>query len=182
MKAKYFVFGVVVGIVATLVALAVILTVVGTNPVSEGTTPPSAPAGDIVVSVSESYMNTLVTDIARSVAPVVQHVTVDIRPNGRMDMNIEARVIILGAETDVQVKLLGLIELDDGRLSFSVQRVNFAGIRIPWDLLPWSLRSAIEAMQASQNERMTKVLEISGFVPVSVTTDEATVSVALRAR
>jgi len=182
MKAKYFVFGVVAGIVATLVTLAIILTVVGTNPVPEGTPPPSAPAGDIVVSVSEGYMNALVTDIARSVAPVVQHVTVDIRPNGRMDMNIKARVIILGAETDVQVKLLGLIELDDGRLSFSMQRVSFAGIRIPWDLVPWSLRSAIEAMQASQNERMTKVLEISGFVPVSVTTDEATVSVALRAR
>lgn len=181
MKARYFVLGALAGVIGAMVAGAVILAVVVTRPAPEPATSPSHPSGDIVVSVGEDYISTVATSLARSEEPAIQHVLVDVRPEGRVDMTVAARVTILGVQTGVNVELTTLTQVDDGHLRFSVQNIGVAGIGIPLDILPESLRSAMESMETDANDEANSMLAESGFVPVSVTTDESSVTVALRA-
>jgi uncharacterized protein YpmS len=181
MKAKYVVLGALAGAMVTMAALAVILAIVIMRPAPEAAEPPSDPSGDVVVSVGEDLISAVATDLARSEEPSIQRVLVDVRPAGRVDMTVAARVSILGVQTNVNVELITLAHVDDGRLRFSVQNIGVAGIGIPLDVLPGSLRSAIETMETDANQQANTLLAESGFVPASVTTDESSVTVALRA-
>lgn len=182
MKAKYFVLGALAGVIGSVAAGAVILAIVITRPAPEAAIQPSHASGDVVVSVGEDYINTVATSLARSEEPAIQRVLADIRPEGRVDITVVARVTILGVQTGVNVELIALTSVSDGRLRFSVQKIGVPGAGIPLDLLPESLRSAIETMEADANDQANSMLAESGFVPASVTADDSSITVALRAQ
>ena len=181
MKARYFVLGALVGVVGTIVAVAVIMALTITRPLPPVTTPPSASSSDVVVSVDESYLSTAATDLARSEEPAIRRVVADVRPGGRVDMTVVARVTILGVETDVNVTLISWVQVKDGRFQFSLEKIGLGGIGIPLEMLPGSLRAAIQAMEVDANETANSMLAESGLLPASVTTDDSGITVALRA-
>ena len=181
MKARYLVLGALAGVVGTLVAVAVIMVLTIMRPLPEVATPLSASSSDVVVSTGENYLSTAATDLARSEEPSIQRVVVDVRPEGRVDMTVVARVTILGVETEVNVTLISLVQVKDGRLKFSLERIGLGGFGIPMEMLPGSLRVAIKAMEVDANETANSMLAESGLVPASATTDDSSVTVALRA-
>jgi hypothetical protein len=181
MKARYFVLGALAGVIGTMAVVGVILAIVITRPAPEAAIPPSHPSGDVVVSVGEDYISVAATSLARSEEPAIQRVLVDVRPEGRVDMTVAARVTILGVQTGVNVELITLTDVADGRLRFSVQEIGVPGAGIPLDLVPESLRSAIETMETAANDQANSMLAESGFVPVGVMTDDSGGTVALRA-
>jgi uncharacterized protein YpmS len=181
MKARYLVLGALAGVVGTTLAVAVIMVLTIMGPLPEVATPLSASSSDVVVSTGENYLSTAATDLARSEEPSIERVVVDVRPEGRVDMTVVAGVTILGVETDVNVTLISLVQAKDGRLQFSLEKIGLGGIGIPLELLPGSLRAAIKAMEADANETANSMLAESGLVPASATTDDSSITVALRA-
>ena len=127
MKAKYIVLGALAGVILTMVAVAVILAIVITRPAPEPAVPPSHPSGDVVVTVGEDFISAVATDLARSEEPAIQRVLVDVRPEGWVDITVAARVTVLGVETGVNVELITLTDVADGRLRFSMQKIGVAG-------------------------------------------------------
>jgi hypothetical protein len=182
MKAKQFVFGVVSGMLLAAVCVAVVVIFLATQPPSEPEPPLSSPAGDIVVKVAESYLSTLATEMVRSEEQSIEDVAVDLHPDGRLDVFITARVRILNASVGLRLKMLSAVAVEEERLQFSLYNVSFVGLSIPMELLPASLRATIEGMEADWNWRINSALVSYGFVPASVSTDESSITVGLRAQ
>jgi uncharacterized protein YpmS len=182
MKARYFVLGALTGIAATAAALVVIAAVLITRPVPDVATPPSPASGDLILTVGEDYLSTLATNLARSEERRIQRVVVDVHPEARVDMTVAARLTVLGRQTDVEVKLATLMQVDGERLALSVPKVSLAGIEIPLDRLPESVRSVVRSVEATVNQELSSTLGKNGFVPASVTTDDSSISIILQTR
>jgi len=182
MGTKRFLLGVLCGVIATAVLAALAIVVLVSRPVAQLPKAAAAPAGDIAVSVQEGYLGTLATQLAREQEPMIQQVAVDVRPEARVDMTLGIQVTILGQELDLQVQLVNTVRVDDARLRFDVQKVEFAGLDIPLDLLPQSLRTTLEATVADVNARVNQMLEGTGLEPLGVTTDDSSLTISLRAQ
>ena len=180
MSFKSFVLGLFTGVVLTILAAAVIAVLVLSSPAPEAPEPPSPLAGDVVVSVSEDYLSTLATSFARAEGPIIQSVAVDVRPQRQVDMILTAQVTVLGRGIDVQAKVISLAQVRAGRLELSVQKVSLIRVEIPLDVLPESLRAAIESMESDVNETVNSILPREGLAPVAVSSDDSSITVALR--
>ena len=182
MKARYFVLGLLAGIVATILVVVAFMALMAMRPVSLVTTTGSGSSGDVVISISEEYLATVATSLAREEEPMVRQVAVDVQPQGRVDMVVTTQVSILGMRTDINVQLLSLVQVADTRIEFSVERIGVAGFGIPVEALPASLRSAFTKMEKAANQESNRVLSQAGLVPASLISDESGLTVALRAR
>jgi hypothetical protein len=181
MAAKQFLLGVLSGIVLTLVGVAIVVAFVATRPLPEVEPPPPMTSGDVVVSVTEDYLSTLATAMARSEEESIQHVSVDVRPQGQLDMLVTAQVSVLNTSVGLTIKLQGSVAVKEQRLRMSLLNVSFVGLAIPLEMLPASLRSTIESMEADWNWTMNNALLEYGFVPVHIQTDESSIAVGMRA-
>jgi hypothetical protein len=182
MKLKYFVWGVLAGVVASAVVLAVAFAVLVTRPVPKLPQPASRLTGDLTVSVQESYLGPIATKLAREQEPMIQTVVVDVQPGARVDMILGLQVKILGQALDLQTRLSNAVQVDGARLRFDLQQIRFVGLDIPLDLLPQSLRTTLETTVADVNDQANRMLTENGLVPLSVTTDDSSITVSLRAQ
>ena len=182
MGAKYFLSGLVCGVIAAAVLAAVAVFALVSRPVPELPEAGPAPTGDIAVSVQERYLGTLATELVREQEPMIRQVAVDIQPDARVDMTLGLQVSVLGKALDLQVQLINTVRVDDARLRFDVQKIEFAGLDIPLDLLPKSLRTTLETTVADVNDRANRMLEEGGLVPVGVTTDSSSITISLQTR
>ena len=182
MGAKHFLLGLLFGVIASVVLAAVVLFILASRPVPELPEAKPAPAGDITVSVQEGYLGTLVAARVREQEPMIQQVAVDVQPDARVDIIIGLQVTILGKALDLQVQLINTVRVEDARLHFDVQKIEFAGLNIPLDLLPQSLRKTLETTVADVNDNANRMLEENGLVPLGVTTDSSSIAVSLRVK
>lgn len=183
MRARQFLFGVFTGIVLTVLGAAIVLAMFATRPLPRPTQPtePSA-TGDLVVSVKEGYLSALATEWARSEEESVQSIVVDVLPGGRVDTILTVRVRVLNMNVGLQMKLASSVEVDQGRLRFSLLNLSFVGMNVPLELLPASLGSRIENMEVEMNQIMNSSLLEYGLVPVAVITDQSSITVELGAQ
>ena len=182
MSVKYFILGVIVGVVGSAVVLAAALAVLGTRPLPAQPQPASPPTGDVTLSIQEGYLGRVATELAREQEPMIQTVVVDVQPGGRVDMTLGLQLTVLGRTLDLQARLVSAVRVADARLWFDLQKIEFAGIDIPLDLLPQSLRTTMETTVADANAQANRMLVDTGLVPLGVTTDDASIAVSLRAR
>jgi hypothetical protein len=181
MRGKRFVLGILTGVALTLLVGAILAAIVLTRPVPDVSVPPSQMTGDIVISLSEGYLDDLATSLARRQEPSIQRVVVDVRPDGRLDITLLAQVNIVGIRLGVQIKPVAVLQAEDGRLRFAVQRISLVGPGISMDMLPGSMREAVSAMESMVNGDANGILTEAGLVPVSVVTGETTLTIGLRA-
>ena len=181
MKVKYFLLGVLGGVIASAVVLVAAVAVLVGRSVPELPKAAPAPAGDIAVTVQEGYLGRLATELARKQEPMIQQVVVDVQPGARVDMTLGLKVTVLGQTLDLQVRLINAVRVEDAHLRFDVQKIEFAGLNIPLDLLPQSLRTTLETTVANVNERANRMLSESGLVPLGVSTDSSSITISLRA-
>jgi hypothetical protein len=182
MSAKSFLLGLLAGIVLAVMAVAIVAVSLMRRPVAGPAKPTPAKDGDIVVSVGESYLSTVATEMARERDESIQSVSVDVQPDGRLDMIVAARVRVVGLETTLQIKLISALQVADQALLFSVQKIQVVGINIPLDALPESLRSAIAEVEVEANQQTKDLLRQNGLVPLGVSSDAARLTVALQAK
>jgi hypothetical protein len=182
MKAKYFILGMLAGVVASAVVLAVAVAWLASRPVRQPAQAASSPAGDITVSIQEGYLAKMATKMAQEREPMIQGVAVDIQPGARVDMAVGLQVTMLGMAMDLQAQLVTTARVADGRLLFELQNIGIAGLDIPLDMLPQSMRTQLDTMLADVNDQANQMLVEAGLVPLSVTTDNLSISVSLRAR
>ena len=181
MRVKYCILGVLVGVIASAVVLAVAIAMLASRPVPELPQEASVPTGDITVSVQEGYLGKLATQLAREQEPMIQTVVVDVQPGARVDMILGLKVTVLGQTLDLQARLINAVRVDDARLRFELQKIEFAGLDIPLDLLPQSLRATLVTTVADVNDRANRMLTENGLVPLGVTTDDSSIAISLRA-
>jgi len=181
MSAKSFLSGLLAGSFLALIAVAIVALTWMRKPV---VVPKPTPAqdGDITVSVGESYLSTVVTEMARERDESIQSVAVDVQPDGRLDMVVAARVRVLALETTLQIKLVCALQVADQALLFSVQTLQVVGINIPLDVLPESLRSAITDIEVEANRQAKDLLRDNKLVPLSVSSDATRLTVSLQAK
>jgi hypothetical protein len=182
MAAKQFLLGFVAGVILALVGVAIVVAFVVTRPPPEVEPPPPGPSGDVVVSVTEAYLSTLATAMARSEEESIQHVSVDVRPQGRMEMLLTAQVRVLSTSVGLTIKLQGSVAVEEQRLRLSLTNVDFIGLAIPLDMLPASLREMIEDMETDWNLTINRILLENGFVPVQLHTDDSSIALGMRVR
>ena len=182
MKAKYFTLGALVGFVGALLAGAIVMILVSTQPLPEIAQPPPQSSADVVGTIREEYLSSVVADLARSEEEAIQNAVVDVQSGGRVDMTAVARVTILGMQIDVPLSVVTSIAVVGDRLEFTVHKIGIPGIGIPLDVLPASLRSAIERMETDANEQANELLYDNDLVPVSVTTDDTSITISLQRR
>ena len=182
MKASSFLTGTVVGVICTALIVTLIGGLLATRPLPDVAEPPAGGAGDVVVSVGEHYLSKLATEMAAAELEDIRQVVVDVRPAGRVDMTVRARVVILGMEMDLNITMLSSLAVTGDDLAFTVHRIGVAGLNIPIDLLPQSLRAALGRMEAMANEEANALLEENDLVPVSVASDDATLTVTVQSR
>jgi hypothetical protein len=182
MAAKQFLLGWLSGIALTLVGVAIAVAFVATRPLPEVEPPSPDASGDVVISVKEDYLSTLTTAVARSDEESIQHVSVDVHPQGALDMLVTAQVSVLNRPVGLTIKLQGSLTVEEQRLRLSLSNVSFVGLDIPLELLPASLRAAIENMEADWNWTINNALLEYGFVPVHVHTDESSITMGMRAQ
>ncbi len=183
MRPRQFLFGVFTGVVLTLLGGAIVLAIFATRPLP-GPTQPAEPgaSGDLVVTVKEGYLSALATEWARSEDETIQAIAVDVLTGGRVDTILTVRVRVLNMNVGLQMKLASSVEVDEGRLRFSLLNLSFVGMRVPLELLPPSLRARIENMEAEMNQRMDNSLTEYGLVPVRVSTDQDSITVEMGAQ
>lgn len=182
MNAKSFLLGVLAGVMATTLVVLLGIAALGGRPLSQLVPGALAPTGDITVSVKEVYLGRLATQLAREQEPMIHSVAVDVQPGGRVDMTVGLNVTLLNQTLNLQARLINMMRVDDARLRFDLQRIEFAGLDIPSDLLPGSLRATLEAMMADVNDRANRMLASSGLVPLGVTTDGSSIAISLQAQ
>lgn len=182
MRLRYFLLGAVGGVIATAVVVALGMVVFASRPLPESPQTAANSAADVTVSLQEGYLGELATELARERDPMLQTVVADVQPGGRVNMTLRLGVTILGQTLDLQARLINTVRVDDARLRFDVQTIDFAGLDIPLQLLPQSLRTMLETMVSDVNDRANRMLTPSGLVPVAVTTDDSGIAISLRAR
>jgi hypothetical protein len=180
MSTRGFVLGAVTGVIATALVVALIGMLLAVRPLPDVVEPSPGGAGDVVVSVREGYLSTLATEMALAEEEHIQQVLVDVRPAGRVDMTVRARVVILGLEMDVNVSMVSSLAVVEDELAFTVHRIGVAGLNIPLDLLPQSLRAALQRMEAMANQEANALLGENDLLPVSVASDESTITITVR--
>jgi hypothetical protein len=181
-KAKPFLAGILVGVVCTALVAVLVGARLATRPLPDVVEPPPGGAGDVVVSVREEYLSTLATEMVRAELEDIRQVAVDVRPSGRVDMTVRARVVILGLEMDLNITMMSSLAVVGDEFAFTVHRIGVAGLNIPLDLLPQSLRAALGRMEAMANEEVDALLEENDLVPVSVGSDDATLTITVQSR
>jgi hypothetical protein len=182
MRAKHFLLGTLTGVIATAVAVVLIVVLLAMQPLPDVVEPPPGEAGDVVVSVREEYLSKLGTEMARSELEDIRQVLVDVRPAGRVDMTVRARVVILGLEMEINVTMVSSLAVVGDELAFTVHRIGVAGLNIPLDLLPESLRAALRRMEAMANQEANALLKENDLIPVSVASDDTTITITVRSR
>jgi hypothetical protein len=182
MKAKYFILGMLAGVAASAVVLVLAVAWLGSRPVRQPAQAASSPTGDITVLIQEGYLARMATKLAQEREPMIQSVAVDVQPKARVEMTLGLQVTILGRTLDLQAQLVTAVRVADARLLFDLQNIGFAGIDIPLDLLPQSLRTTLETTVADVNDQANRMLADNGLVPLGVTTDDSSIIVSLRAR
>lgn len=180
MGVRYLFLGVLLGVLASAVAVAAGVALLARRPLPELPAPSPGPVGDIAIVVQEGYLGKLATELAHEQEPMIQQVVVDVQPEGRVDMILAVQITVLGRALDLQVRLITAVRVDDAHLRFDVQKIEFAGLNIPLDLLPESLRTTLETTVVDVNERANRMLGDSGLVPVGVSTDASSITVSLR--
>lgn len=182
MRGRDFFLGIIVGIVCTALVVVLIGALLAARPLPEVVEPAPGEAGDVVVSVREEYLSKLATEMARGELEDIRQVVVDVRPAGRVDMTVRARVVILGLEMDLNITMVSSLAVLGDEFAFTVQRIGVAGLNIPLDLLPQSLRSALGRMEAMANQEANALLEENDLLPVSIASDDATLTMTVQAR
>jgi hypothetical protein len=172
----------VVGVIGTALVVALVIAALAMQPLPDFKEPPPGDGGDVVISVGEDFLSTLATGMARQQEEAIQQVVVDVRPAGRVDMIIRARVAILGLETDLNITMVSTLAVADDELVFTVHRIGVAGLNIPLDLLPASLRAVLSNMEAMVNQEANTLLRDNDLLPVSVTSDDTTLTIAVKSR
>lgn len=182
MRLKYFLLGLLGGVIVSAVVSVAAVVLLVSRPVPELPKAASASSGDITVSVQEGYLSRIATELAREQEPMIQQVVVDVQPGARVDMTLGVQVTVLGKTLDLQVRLINAVRVADGHLGFDVQKIEFAGLNLPLDLLPQSLRATLETTVADVNDQANRMLEETGLVPLDVTTDGSNITISLRAQ
>jgi hypothetical protein len=179
---KYFILGVLGGVVASAVVLVAAIAVLVSRPVRGLPQAAPAPTGDVTLSVRESYLGTVATELAREQEPMIQTVVVDVQPGARVDMTLGLQLTVLGQTLDLQARLINAVQVEEARLRFDLQKIEFAGIDMPLDLLAQSLSATLQATIADVNDRANRMLAENGLLPLGVTTDDSSITVSLRAQ
>ena len=182
MKSGRFILGVLAGVLLSAVVFVVAVVLLSTRPVAKQPQQVSASAGDITISVQEGYLGQLITGLAREKAPIIQAVVIDVQPGARVDMILGLEMIILGQKLDLQARLINAMQVENARLRFDVQKMELAGLDVPLEMLPQSMRTSLEKMVADANEQANRMLTENGLMPLKVATDDSSITISLRAR
>jgi hypothetical protein len=182
MKPKTFLLGTLTGIISTIVILAIVFAVLLTRPVPVASAPAAAAQAEVVLSVDEVYLSNLATGLAQSEDSVIHAIAVDFRPGALVDIAVEGQLQILGIQIAPKAILGGAIEMSDGRLTFLLQKITVVGISIPRGAFIGPLQTAVTAMEEALNQSVRDALDESRLEAVSLTTDEACVTMGFRGK
>ncbi len=182
MNTRHFLLGVLVGVILSAVVLLAAVALRALRPVAKLPQNTSAAQGDITISVQEGYLGPLITRLAREEEPMIQAVVVDVQPGARVDMILGLEMAILGQKLDLQARLINAVQVQDARLRFDVQKIELAGLDIPLEMLPQSMRKTMETMLVDANDQANRMLVENGLVPLKVATDSSSITITLQAR
>ena len=170
-------------VLPTVLIVTVMLVLLATSPSPPADpSPPSAP-GDIEVRVSEDYLSRFASLMARERYSSIHDMELDVQPENQAQIRVSAQVYIgdrpflLGVAMDTSLA----VQAEGLRLSVDSIRV-LGGLDIPVESLPGPLRAIIDDVQVAINSEINQLLLANGLVPVGISTDDRTVTVALRAR
>jgi hypothetical protein len=179
-RAGNFILGIVAGGLAILCVVSLILAFLVTRPIAQPPREAPPAAGDIVVSLDEAYLTQMATESIQSEEAPINRIAVDVLPGGKLDVILEASVKVVGLELTPAVKTTGFLEVSGGQLRFTLQRIQVGGIGVPLSSLPGRLREPVQALETDFSQQINDSLSQSGLVPVSVTSDGASITVTFK--
>lgn len=187
------VFGIIAGV---LIVLAVATFSAASLPIFTGI--PSDADPDIVVSVDERYLNTLVAQrVGSNYSTGVEGLTltglqVDLGPDNRMDLVPTFRVDTMFFPFDVNARVNNNITVQDNNLSINmIGDPQIGDLNISLDILPFDLKGVIrqavdrinnELLIAEINAAARPSLESANFGIDSVTTNDTLLTLELGER
>jgi hypothetical protein len=162
----------------TLLVLLMGLTVAaGQN----GNTSPSEPAPDLIVTVSEDYLNRVIkADLEEKSPPGVKDVSVELMENEPIEVNavIGIGTGLLAVEQKVSVEANVSIENDTLKVEPTTLKVGF--LNLPEETWVGPIESAMEEVEVSANEAYQDAL-MKGYKVTSVTTGNNTLTLSVMA-
>ena len=184
--------GLMVGVLFTLGASILAVTTIPV--VSQFITPDP----DVVVTISESYLNREATRMVGEGFPTgveavtLKTVRVDVAPDNRLLMSPTFNVDAGFFNFDVPTEVDNQIATQEGEVAISmVGNPRLGQLTVPIDLLPFDLEGRIheavdsvnnDIVSAELNDALVRGFESGEFVVESVTTDESGITIRLRAR
>ena len=177
-----FAVGIIAGVVVILCVLSLLALFLATRPIPVPVEATEPSTQDLVVSLDEAYLTRIATVSAESDDPVIQRVIVDVKPESRMDITIQALVEVIGLEFSPSIQGVGFLEVNNGQLSFVLQKIQLGGIGVKRSTLPSPLLRSIEEMEASFNEQMNQAFVEGDLTPVGVSSDESSITITFKSQ
>ncbi len=179
MQPARFLTGLFTGVFLTLLVVATIVIFLATQP----NLPPLAESpigGDLVVTVSEGYLNRVAGAVMDAEDDYITAVTIDVQPGSRVKIIARGEVALAGTSLGLDIHILGSIAVREERLVFAVDRLEFVGLPIPLNLLPESLRQSVAGLEDSVNQELNALVSDLDLVPLGVATDDASLVISLQ--
>jgi len=177
---KQVLLGVLLGVAIAVAAMGTGLAFLVTRPVPEPVPLPPTSGGDVVLNVSEPFLSAMISDLLRSEEESIRDVTVDVQPEGILDITLAAAVRLLNVPLTLRIQLLNALQLQGQQLQVSLLKINLGGLDIRLDWLPASLQRLITSWADDATRQANEGLRKANLVPVSLSTDDATITLGLR--
>jgi hypothetical protein len=167
--------------ITLLVLLMGLMVAAGQNDSQNSNTSLSGPAPDLIVTVSEDYLNRVIqADLEERGPPGVKDVNVQLMENEPIEVTAVIKVGVgpLAVEQKVGVEANVSIQNDTLKVEPTTLKVGF--LNLPQETWVGPIKSAMEEVEVSANEAYQDAL-MKGYKVTSVTTGNNTLTLSVMA-
>jgi hypothetical protein len=177
MNIKQILLGILIGIA---LAVVVVLGLSLTRPAPESVASPPSAEGEVVVTVSEPFLSAFADDLLRAKEESIEEVTVDVLPQGQVDVYLTVTVRILNMPMTLSIQLVNSVQLQGQELQFTLLSIHLGALDISPEWVPASLQELINTWTVDAARQANQALRDAQLVPVSLSTDETHITLGLR--
>ena len=112
--------------------------------------PPHGP-NDVILSVSESYLNRQTRRFMPTDGPLEPDIQLSVLDNAVLAINGRLHVVFGPFDLHIPARLRVQVTARDGKLALSLQRVEVGPVPVPNNLLPQAARSALPQLETQLN-------------------------------
>jgi len=151
----------------------------GAKPVAQHSQQAGEP--DVVLTISEAYLNRKVTEVVRERAgSAVTNVRVDLQPGSRAQVTLYTTVEVVGIAMNPQVVLDLRVGITNHTLQYRIESIQIAKVPVARTLLPGPLKAGIKAVEEEMMRATREEFGKAHFYPVSVETTNQALILGLR--